>query len=227
MQITTARSQAVPSAGVKRQQRQRSTSSGEFAAFGIWLAQLREEAGYHSQSQAAMKARSKKLSTVTQGRLSTLETGRNSNPDPQLLMDLAHLYSVPYDIVIKAWAKYRFGLNDGSVDAFNEKRALAAAARERVQLREGQKAAPSNAAPNDLSRHGRGKELSLHADPDGGVASEADQMNDSRRDLALLVSKMDRLDDVNFLLAEAAKIAMRRGLHLPGASARGDPASNE
>ena len=51
------------------------------------------------------------LNQITQRKLSYLERGQNSNPEPELLEQVARLYEVTYEYVLAEWVKDKYGID--------------------------------------------------------------------------------------------------------------------
>lgn len=81
---------------------------GPYAAFGAWLREKRVAAKLRSQPQAEIRARARGLKLINQGKLSHVERGMNSNPDPKFLAQLAELYGLVYDDVVVQWVQVKY-----------------------------------------------------------------------------------------------------------------------
>lgn len=94
--------------------RRMGTGTGPFVRFGGWLRKQRLAAKLRSQPQAKLQADLLKLKHVTQGKLSYIERGWNTNPDPNLLSDLAILYRIPLPLILEKWTETRHGKSSGN-----------------------------------------------------------------------------------------------------------------
>lgn len=83
---------------------------GPYAAFGSWLREMRVAAKFASQPQAEIRARSKGLRLINQGKLSHIERGMNGDPDPKFLAQIAQLYGLNYRDVVSRWMAVRYEL---------------------------------------------------------------------------------------------------------------------
>lgn len=79
-------------------------------AFGEHLKELRRQAGWKTQSIAARRAQQRGLSTVVQAKLSRLELGQNSDPDPAFLRDVAQLYQVHFPQLLDVFVTEKYGV---------------------------------------------------------------------------------------------------------------------
>lgn len=89
---------------------ERKGETGPYAEFGRWLKDQRLAAGLRSQPQAVLAAVGKELHLINQGKLSHLERGFNSDPEPDLLRQLAVLYRLEYRAIVAKWLETKFGL---------------------------------------------------------------------------------------------------------------------
>lgn len=81
---------------------------GPYVAFGAWIREKRRAAKLLSQPQAEIRARARGLKLINQGKLSHIERGMNSNPDPKFLAQLAELYGLAYGDVVTRWMRVRY-----------------------------------------------------------------------------------------------------------------------
>lgn len=83
---------------------------GPYLEFGSWLREKRIAAKLASQPQAEIRARQKGLKLINQGKLSHIERGMNSNPDPEFLAQISKLYTLNYDEVVARWTRVKYGI---------------------------------------------------------------------------------------------------------------------
>jgi transcriptional regulator with XRE-family HTH domain len=83
---------------------------GPYAAFGQWLREQRQAAKLRSQPQAALVAKRKGLRLINQGKLTHIERGKNTNPSPAFLSELAQLYGLSYLTVVERWVAARYSM---------------------------------------------------------------------------------------------------------------------
>ena len=81
---------------------------GPYEEFGTWLREMRVAAKFASQPQAEIRARTRGLRLINQGKLSHIERGMNGNPDPKFLAQLAELYGLKYSDVVARWMNVRY-----------------------------------------------------------------------------------------------------------------------
>jgi hypothetical protein len=81
-----------------------------YAAFGKWLRDRRLGAGYQSQPRAALRALHRGLTLINQGKISHIERGLNGDPDPELLQQLAQLYGLEYDAIVRQWMQAKYNV---------------------------------------------------------------------------------------------------------------------
>jgi hypothetical protein len=90
---------------------------GPYASFGQWLREQRLAARFRSQPQAELAATKRGLRLINQGKLSHIERGMNSNPDPAFLSEIATLYRLDYPALVQRWMTARYGVD---IDATND-----------------------------------------------------------------------------------------------------------
>lgn len=95
---------------------QKPTGEGPYIGFGRWVREQRERHRFRSQLSSERRAKELGLRVINQGKLSHLERGWNSNPEPELLREVAAFIRVPYPVVVQEWVKHRFGISMADIE---------------------------------------------------------------------------------------------------------------